>query len=121
MNYLTVSGKDPKVMKALILNGEKENVLDFLQEAIVHAISDNGWSVETVVLREKDRWCTGCFGCWTKTPGTCVIDDFGIDWPTGNPIRFDHLPHSRQHRRIFLRAKEGNRQACVLDASSFFH
>ena len=67
-------------MKALILNGERkgENVLDFLQEAVVHAISDDGWLVETVVLREKKiAWCTGCFGCWTKTPGTCVIDDFG--------------------------------------------
>jgi len=81
MNYLTVSGgKDSEVMKALILNGERkgENVLDFLQEAVVHAISDDGWLVETVVLREKKiAWCTGCFGCWTKTPGTCVIDDFG--------------------------------------------
>ena len=67
-------------MKVLILNGEikGKNVLDFLQEALVHAISDNGWLVETVVLREKKiAWCTGCFGCWTKTPGTCVIDDFG--------------------------------------------
>ena len=67
-------------MKALILNGERkgENVLDFLQEAVVHAITDDGWLVETVALREKKiAWCTGCFGCWTKTPGTCVIDDFG--------------------------------------------
>ncbi|MEF2967740.1 flavodoxin family protein [Paenibacillus sp. M1] len=31
----------------------------------VLVISDNG----TI------RKCTGCFGCWTKTPGRCVIKD----------------------------------------------
>jgi|GEM_PF-4494445 len=30
-----------------------------------YIISDNG-SIKS---------CTGCFGCWIKTPGTCVIKD----------------------------------------------
>ena len=30
-----------------------------------HIISDNG----------KIKSCIGCFGCWIKTPGTCVIKD----------------------------------------------
>jgi multimeric flavodoxin WrbA len=67
-------------MKALILNGGRtgESTMDFIQETAVHALSSGGWSVETVLLREKKiAWCTGCFGCWTKTPGICVIDDFG--------------------------------------------
>jgi multimeric flavodoxin WrbA len=67
-------------MKVLILNGERkgESVLDFLQETTVHFFSDVGWLVETVFLRDKKiASCTGCFGCWTKTPGTCVINDFG--------------------------------------------
>lgn len=24
---------------------------------------------------EIDKYCIGCFGCWLKTPGTCVIKD----------------------------------------------
>lgn len=26
--------------------------------------------------------CIGCFGCWTKTPGECVIHDRGEELPT---------------------------------------
>jgi hypothetical protein len=67
-------------MKALILNGERkdESVLDFVYEKIVQALSSDYWLAETVLLRDKKiSRCTGCFSCWTKTPGVCVIDDFG--------------------------------------------
>jgi hypothetical protein len=35
-----------------------------------------GYDVERVLVRDLTvRACTGCFGCWTRTPGECVIDD----------------------------------------------
>jgi multimeric flavodoxin WrbA len=67
-------------MKALILNGERKNesALDLVAEAVAGELTLQGWQAETIVLREKKiALCTGCFGCWIKTPGVCVIDDFG--------------------------------------------
>jgi len=67
-------------MKALILNGfDNEEVLEYGMvedlEAVLRAV---GWDAETIVLRELDiAGCLGCFGCWIKTPGKCVIDDPG--------------------------------------------
>jgi len=44
------------------------------------ALQSNGWQVENLALREIDiAPCLGCFGCWVKTPGVCVIDDAGRD------------------------------------------
>lgn len=28
-----------------------------------------------VNANQIDRYCMGCFGCWLKTPGTCIIKD----------------------------------------------
>jgi multimeric flavodoxin WrbA len=36
--------------------------------------------VEILTLREMQiAPCTGCFGCWVKTPGICTIPDAGRD------------------------------------------
>ncbi|WP_105614413.1 NAD(P)H-dependent oxidoreductase [Vallitalea okinawensis] len=29
------------------------------------------------VKKDDLNYCVGCFGCWVKTPGLCVFDDFG--------------------------------------------
>lgn len=47
----------------LIIHDLTEKYLDFPQEAIV--IENN----------KPIKKCVGCFGCWIKTPGTCVISD----------------------------------------------
>jgi len=38
------------------------------------------WTATHYQLNEMDiAPCVGCFGCWIKTPGVCVIDDAGRD------------------------------------------
>ncbi len=69
-------------MNALILNGSR--TAGGLEEAAEGTINKEletaGWHVETIILRQaRVSRCTGCFGCWVKTPGVCVIDDEGRD------------------------------------------
>ena len=38
----------------------------------------NNLSTDKYILvdcNKIDRYCIGCFGCWLKTPGTCIIKD----------------------------------------------
>lgn len=45
-------------------------------EASASFLREMGLQVETVPLRERRiGQCRGCFECWVKTPGECVIDD----------------------------------------------
>jgi len=66
-------------MKAILLNGERESsgtASGMLNDVLASA----GWMVTTFVLREmKIADCVGCFGCWIKTPGRCIIRDEADD------------------------------------------
>ncbi|MFP4020286.1 MAG: flavodoxin family protein [Halanaerobium sp.] len=67
-------------MKALILNGEEQNCLSLnhFSKSIKKELNANDFEVEEVLLKEKKiADCLGCFDCWVKTPGICIIDDFG--------------------------------------------
>ena len=69
-------------MKTLILNGSAKG--DPLAEKIYTSLSEElkTLNYEGNLLNLTDieiAPCLGCFGCWVKTPGVCVIDDAGRD------------------------------------------
>jgi len=69
-------------MKALVLDGsrEGETLTPVAVQGMTSALAARGIEVERVELRELAIGpCTGCFGCWTRTPGECVIEDGARD------------------------------------------
>jgi multimeric flavodoxin WrbA len=67
-------------MKALILNGslKEDKSMATVNKYIEDILEKEGYEVESVLLHEKKIGpCLGCFGCWVRTPGICVIDDYG--------------------------------------------
>lgn len=70
------------VMKAFILNGSsKDDVMaQAVRASVIDEVKARGGDVDELILRDADiAGCMGCFGCWIKTPGTCVIPDAGRD------------------------------------------
>lgn len=45
-------------------------------DALCRALEAQGHAVDRIDLRDLDlQRCTGCFGCWIKTPGLCTVKD----------------------------------------------
>ena len=68
-------------MQTVILDGARGGDLkvDEVSVVLASALQSLG-SVEVLKLREiKIADCLGCFGCWVKSPGQCVIDDAARD------------------------------------------
>ena len=66
-------------MKALILDGTKStnNESTKIFDLMVEELTKLNWEVISISLEDKViGYCTGCFGCWIKTPGECVIKDY---------------------------------------------
>jgi multimeric flavodoxin WrbA len=67
-------------MRALILNASlaPDPLLDQLTTRLTADFVARRYAVESFTLRDiQVAYCQGCFDCWTKTPGTCKIDDAG--------------------------------------------
>ena len=70
-------------MKIAILNGnpnpENQKFDDYL-DSLMKALASSDNTVAYFKLREmKIRPCRGCFACWLKTPGQCIIKDDSRD------------------------------------------
>ena len=65
-------------MNALVLDGSRDGKESRILAVLREVLANAGYAVDVVALRDKTiAPCLGCFGCWVKTPGECVIDDDG--------------------------------------------
>ncbi len=67
---------------ALLFDGAADGdaTLDLVHGVVVEGLVAAGWTVAEWRLRDmRIAWCSGCFGCWVKTPGVCVHGDAGRD------------------------------------------
>lgn len=58
------------MMKLIIHDGEKEYEAWLLEHLV-----KQGEKAEIITDDGTIKNCIGCFGCWTKTPGRCVLAD----------------------------------------------
>ena len=66
-------------MNVLALNGSPRGTAsntEILIQAFLSGARDAGAETDTVYLADLEiRHCSGCFSCWTRTPGICIHDD----------------------------------------------
>jgi len=67
-------------MKILVINGSPKgnvsNTLKLTRSFLEGMNSVQQHDIEFIdLVRSNINPCTGCYGCWTKTPGTCVLKD----------------------------------------------
>lgn len=81
-------------MKALIINGsprgQKSNS-KIMSDYFEQGLNSAGVETESIFLTEiKLKYCHGCLGCWTNSPGKCVIDD-GMNELLGKYVNADYI------------------------------
>jgi hypothetical protein len=66
-------------MKVLAINGSPRGAkgnTEVLLEQFLKGCEESGAEIETIYLKDKKiKHCSGCFTCWTKTPGKCIHND----------------------------------------------
>lgn len=67
-------------MKAVFFKGSPPAGRDPLSNRAAAAVSallkSRGWETKAFPLAAMDiKACRGCFSCWTRTPGRCIIQD----------------------------------------------
>lgn len=67
-------------MRVLALNSSPRtgtvSKTELMLDHLVDGMREKGAEVEVVNLHKKKiNYCVGCFTCWTKTPGKCVLKD----------------------------------------------
>lgn len=66
-------------MKVLAINGSpkgEEGNTEILLKQFLKGCEEEGAEIETIYLKDKNiKHCSGCFTCWTKTPGKCIYKD----------------------------------------------
>jgi multimeric flavodoxin WrbA len=67
MNILVVNGSP---------RGERSNTLQLTKAFIEGLVAVHNHSLETITVSQKTiEPCRGCFCCWEKTPGKCIVSD----------------------------------------------
>lgn len=77
-----VNIKGGKCVKAYILSdGEyATQTLEQLDALVKRVLAGQGFAITEKRLQPQElAYCMGCFGCWVKTPGECVIQDAMTD------------------------------------------
>ncbi|MDV3428370.1 MAG: flavodoxin family protein [Bacillota bacterium] len=65
-------------MKALLISDKDYQTETYQQikNLVSDFLKEKGFEIDVIDIGRDDlAFCMGCFGCWIKTPGECVIQD----------------------------------------------
>lgn len=72
------SSRTIETMRAVLLDGarEQDKTLELIYAALTQEFRLRDLELVAFQLRNLEiAPCQGCFGCWIKTPGRCLVDD----------------------------------------------